>query len=229
MAETITKTIVVNRPVDEIYNLWRNFDNFPYFMENIREVRRIDDLTSHWIMEGPMGRNVEWDAKTTAQDRNERIAWASTRGDIDTNGQVRFKQLGNNQTEVTVVLQYDVKSTVGEALAKMFDNPSRKLETDLHNFKRYAEEGHRLPGVGERGGRGTAGFGTTGSTGGGFDTGTGGTMGGGTPGTGGYGGSTGSRGTGGSGPGSTGGSFGGRDRESGGMGGTTGGGPTSGR
>ena len=31
----------------------------------------------HWVMKGPLGTDIEWDAETTRMDENERIAWNS--------------------------------------------------------------------------------------------------------------------------------------------------------
>lgn len=33
MANQVTKSIIVDRPVAELYELWANFENFPFFYE----------------------------------------------------------------------------------------------------------------------------------------------------------------------------------------------------
>lgn len=139
MGERITRSVVVHQPVTEVYNLWANFDNFPNFMSHIKEVRKTGNNISHWVMEGPMGKDVEWDAKTTAMEPNRRIVWNSVGGDVDTSGEVTFREMGN-QTEVTVMMTYAAKGAVADMVAKYFTNTGDWMEEDLRNFKHYAEQ-----------------------------------------------------------------------------------------
>src|SRR4028119_1733611 len=123
------KTIIVTAPVSEVYQFWTQFDRFPEFMNNIKEVRKTGDRTSHWVAKGPLNTNVEWDAETTMLETNKRIAWNSRdNGDITTSGQVTFTELGNDQTEIHVVLKYDPPAgVVGDIVAKLFSNPQSEL------------------------------------------------------------------------------------------------------
>lgn len=141
MTQQTTKSIIVNASVEDAYKIWSNFENFPNFMANIDEVKKTGPRTSHWKMSGPLGYKVEWDAETTTMEENSRIAWNNRdNGDITTSGQVTFKELETKQTEITVTLQYvPPLGVAGEIVAALFSNPEKKLEEDLHNFKRYAE------------------------------------------------------------------------------------------
>ena len=140
MAEQIRNSVVVKAPVDRVYGLWSNFENFPKFMKNIRSVTRSGPDMSHWVMDGPMGRKWQWDARTTRLEPNRQVAWASTRGDIVTRGQVLFDAQGEQQTEVTVTMQYDLPGgRLVHALAHMVSDPERRLAEDLQRFKSYAE------------------------------------------------------------------------------------------
>lgn len=141
MSHKVTKSIIVKRPVAELYQLWANFENFPHFMENIAEVRKTGDRSSHWVMDGPLSTRVEWDAETTLMEENKRIAWNSKdRSPITTSGQVTFNALPNNETEVTVLMHYEPPAGMaGDLVAKFFGNPEKRVEEDLNNFKRYAE------------------------------------------------------------------------------------------
>jgi uncharacterized membrane protein len=141
MAEQVTRTIIVKAPVADVYDIWANFENFPQFMKYIKSVRKTGDGLSHWVMEGPLGKDIEWDAETTRMDANKRIAWNSRdNGDITTSGQATFKELPHGETEIAVTLQYVPPAGVlGEIVAKIFSNPAAQLEEDLKNFKAYAE------------------------------------------------------------------------------------------
>ena len=142
MPEQTTKSIIVKADVADVYNIWANFENFPHFMKNIKSVKKTGDRLSHWVMEGPLGKDIEWDAETTRLEANQRIAWNSRDGgDITTSGQVTFKDLPHGETEVTVTLQYvPPAGALGEAVAKLFNNPEKQLEEDLNNFKEYVNQ-----------------------------------------------------------------------------------------
>jgi uncharacterized membrane protein len=141
MSNRVTKSIIVKRPVAELFQLWADFENFPHFMSHIAEVRKTGDRTSHWAMEGPLGAKVEWDAETTLFEENKRIAWNSKdRSPVTTSGQVSFNALPNNETEVTVMMHYDPPAGMaGDLVAKFFGNPEKRVEEDLKNFQHYAE------------------------------------------------------------------------------------------
>jgi uncharacterized membrane protein len=123
MTDRITKSIIVQGDISQLYNLWANFENFPHFMRHIKSVTKTGDDLSHWVVEGPLGQRVEWEAKTTRMEENKRIAWNSmdNEGDITTSGQVTFNPLPQNQVEVTVILQYQPSGgKLGEAVAHIF-------------------------------------------------------------------------------------------------------------
>src|SRR5438270_2511684 len=137
MPDKFTQSIVVQSSVDDVYRLWANFELFPKFMQDIKSVTRLDDRTSHWVMKGPLGTDIEWDAETTRMDPNERVAWNSKDNSaVTTSGQVTFRSLGVNETEVTVTLQYDPPAgAAGQALASLLANPEKRVRDDLENFK----------------------------------------------------------------------------------------------
>jgi uncharacterized membrane protein len=141
MPEQVTRTIIVKAPVFEVYAIWANFENFPHFMKYIKSVRKTGDGLSHWVMEGPFGKNIEWDAETTRAEPNKRLAWNNRdHGDITTSGQVTFKDRPHGETEIAVTLQYvPPAGALGTVVAKIFSDPAEQLEEDLKNFKAYAE------------------------------------------------------------------------------------------
>jgi uncharacterized membrane protein len=137
---SVTKSVVVNAPVSQVFNFWRNFENFPRFMENIESIHSTGEDLSHWKSKGPLGTTVEWDAKTTSVQENKKIAWQSTEGTIETHGAVTFEEVGADQTKVTVGLEYNPPAGVlGEAVAILFSDPEDQLEEDLNRFKKVAE------------------------------------------------------------------------------------------
>jgi Polyketide cyclase / dehydrase and lipid transport len=68
------KTVTVNRPVEEVYEFWRNVENLPRFMTHLDSVRSTGGGRSHWRAKTPAGTTVEWDAETVSERSNELIA-----------------------------------------------------------------------------------------------------------------------------------------------------------
>lgn len=137
---SVVKTINVNAPVAQVFNYWKNFENFPRFMEHIESVQVTGPDTTHWKAKGPLGVDAEWDAKTLYVEQNKKISWQSTGGNVETHGAVTFRENGPDATEVTVGLEYHpVGGVLGETVAKLFADPEAKLEEDLLRFKQMAE------------------------------------------------------------------------------------------
>lgn len=141
MADKVTKSIIVKGGIDEIYDVWADFRNFPQFMNNIESVTPSGEGRTQWVMKGPLDTTFEWEAKTTRMEENSRIAWKSVEGNMKTSGQVTFKELPQNQTQVTVTLHYvPPGGVVGEAAAALFGRPEQQLTEDLKNFKSFVEK-----------------------------------------------------------------------------------------
>ncbi len=141
----VEKTVTINKPVAELYQFWRKFENLPHFMKHLQSVTVVDDRRSHWVAKAPLGTNVEWDAEIIDEQENHLIAWASVEGaDVDNSGFVRFQPTtGNRGTEVKVVLEYNVPGgAIAAALAKLFgEEPEQQIGDDLHRFKQLMEAG----------------------------------------------------------------------------------------
>ena len=138
----VERSVVVGRPISEVYQFWRNFENLPRFMDHLESVTVIDENRSHWVAKAPMGTRVEWDATIHNELENELIAWRSLPGaDVNNAGSVHFTPAGDGRTEVRVVLSYDPPAgKLGAAVAKLFgEEPSRQVEDDLRRFKQVME------------------------------------------------------------------------------------------
>jgi len=138
-------TCIVNRPPDEVYTFWRNFQNLPRFMRHLESVEDLGDGRSHWTAKGPAGMSVEWDATIIADVPGEVITWRSLENsDVDNAGAVRFERApGGRGTIVKVNIQYNpIGGVIGSAVAKLFgEEPEQQLDDDLRRFKQVLEVG----------------------------------------------------------------------------------------
>jgi uncharacterized membrane protein len=141
MAQRVHESIEIEAPVEDIFRYWSNFQNFSNFMSNVEEVRMTAQDTSHWRVKGPLGKSVEFDAKTTEMDPNRGIGWNTVDGDVMTSGEVRFEEVSPGRTRIEVTMNYadPPGGVVGEVVANVLSNPERNLKEDLENFARIVE------------------------------------------------------------------------------------------
>jgi uncharacterized membrane protein len=141
----VEQAVTINRPADELYRYWRDFENLPRFMHYLVSVERLDALRSHWVARAPGGRTVEWDAAIINDVPNELIGWRTLHdAEVISAGSVRFKPAGEGRgTEVHVHLQYDPPAgRVGAAIAWMLGHePNQTIREDLRRFKALLEAG----------------------------------------------------------------------------------------
>jgi uncharacterized membrane protein len=141
----VKKAITVNRPPEDVYRFWHDFQNLPRFMDHLESVQTTGDRRSHWKAKAPAGRPVEWDAEVVDDRPNELIAWRSLDGaDVPNSGVVRFQPApGDRGTEVRVELEYTPPGgPVGATIAKLFgEEPDQQVGEDLRHFKQVMEAG----------------------------------------------------------------------------------------
>lgn len=141
----VTKSIIINKSREELFALWRNFENLPQFMTHLKSVTVNSDGTSHWIAKGPLNKDVEWDAKVVDEQLNSFIAWRSLPGSqVETSGRVEFDEAtGGRGTLVRVNMSYSPPGgPVGKAVAMMFAQaPEKQIPMDLMRFKQLMETG----------------------------------------------------------------------------------------
>jgi uncharacterized membrane protein len=141
---TIEKSIEVNVPVQTAYNQWTQFEEFPRFMEGVKEVNQLDDTHLHWKA-AIAGQEKEWDAEITEQTPDQRIAWTSRGGAIN-GGVVTFHRLSDARSKVMLQLEYapqGVAENVGDALGVV----SLRVQGDLERFKEFIEKRGRETGA----------------------------------------------------------------------------------
>ena len=142
----VEKSVTINRPADDLYLYWMNFENLPNIMSHLKSVTKIDGRRSRWVAKAPLGMTVEWEAEVHTARPNELISWRSLPGStVDTAGSVHFNRRGDRSTEVRVVLKYDPPAgKIGAAVAKWLgEAPQHQIENDLNEFKRLMEAGEQ--------------------------------------------------------------------------------------
>jgi uncharacterized membrane protein len=160
----LRQAIAVNRPPDELYAAWRDFERLPEFMRYLESVRVIDapDLPpgserTHWIARGPAGTRIEWDAELTEDRPAERICWRTV-GDseIHHSGSISFVR-GPRGRGTLVRLEMDYEppgGSLGTGVARLLGrDPEWEAKDSLWRFKQWMETGEVLTTEGQSAGR----------------------------------------------------------------------------
>lgn len=139
----VRKAINIDAPIDEVYQFWRNFENFKLFMDHVKEIT-VQDNISTWKVAGPAGSTVEFQAHITRDIPNESIAWETLPdSQVKHAGFVRFDSNRDGGTRVSVQMEYlPPAGVLGHAVAQLFGvDPRQAMNEDLMRLKSLLEHG----------------------------------------------------------------------------------------
>jgi uncharacterized membrane protein len=157
----VERSVTINRPREEVYSFWRDFENLPRFMAHLNSVQvsgdKLTSRTSHWVAKAPLDKSVQWEAEIIEERPNEYIYWKSLPGSlIKTSGSVGFRDApGGRGTEVHVSFTYDLPGgSASAAFAKLLgEEPGSQVREDLRRFKQMLEAGETATVIGQPSGR----------------------------------------------------------------------------
>jgi HSP20 family molecular chaperone IbpA/uncharacterized protein YndB with AHSA1/START domain len=130
----IEQSIEVNAPAHTVYNQLTQFEQYPRFMEDIKEVRQLDNTHLHWRAR-MSGRDMEWDAEILEQVPDQVIAWRNTDGPIKSE-RVEVRPLDGDKAKVSVAMEYETPPQQG---ADTEASIAGHAVHDLVRFKQFIE------------------------------------------------------------------------------------------
>lgn len=138
-------SVTIGLPPDEVFAFYRDFENLPRFMKDLKEIRVLDNKRSHWVVQIKGDLTAQWDAEIISERKNEMIAWKSVEGsEVETSGAIFFYRApADLGTTVSLSLDYAIP---GGKLAELItmvtgDNPSELAFINLRRLKAYLETG----------------------------------------------------------------------------------------
>ena len=141
-------------PVEEAYEAWTNFEEFPKFMHRVVSVEQVDDEHVQW-QEKIWFSKRQWQGEITDRRKNDRIAWKTTQG-TSHSGIVSFHRLDKSLTRVLVTIDFEPSGLI-EKMGSGLRFAKRAVQADLARFKAYVEmdnvEGLEYEQPGEREGQ----------------------------------------------------------------------------
>lgn len=140
------RSLRIAAPIDDVFEFWRHFENYPKFMSFIRSVEVNETGGLRWVAVAPGRTRILWDTTIFDLQPNQRIAWKSDPGSvIATEGIIQMEPTEFRGTLLRVELSYAPPfGAVGYAVAHLLGfDPRRKIDEDLEVMKLLIEKSAR--------------------------------------------------------------------------------------
>jgi uncharacterized membrane protein len=142
----VERTITVQRPPGEVYRTWRDLERLPRLLtSSLVSVTHSGPRRTRWVVTGPGGTQLAWEAELTADEPGRLLGWRSVGdSDVDIGGSVRFEPApGGRGTEIKVILTYAPPGgKLGAAAAALIgQGGDRQVREALRRFKQLLEAG----------------------------------------------------------------------------------------
>src|ERR1700722_13526304 len=137
----VRTSAIIQGTAQDLYARWRDVEAAPAWQEDLQEVVKTGDRTSHWVMRKD-DKTIAWDAEILADEPGKRIAWRSTGGDLDNAGEVVFEPAPTGRgTMVTLLQEFKMGKLASAWETLVGRNPKQAVIENLRHFKALAESG----------------------------------------------------------------------------------------
>lgn len=146
----VRESVVIGRPVNEVYRFWRDLGNLARFLRHVERVDVLDTRHSHWVVRGPGNLRLEWDAEILSDEPDALLSWKSTSpADIVSAGSVIFRPIGSQQTQIAVHFQYSPPGgSLGRKVAAVLgQDPQQQVREDLQRLRGLLERREDVDGA----------------------------------------------------------------------------------
>ncbi len=126
--------MVVHAPIAEVFERWCRVEDYPKFMEGVREIRWLDEKKFSLKSENA-GEYFHSLCELTLRIPERRMAWRTLEGP-DSSGVACFQIATGGKTEVTLKMRYNV-----ETGWKDREQVEERLKRNLDRFKDLVESG----------------------------------------------------------------------------------------
>ncbi len=136
----LERTVDVDVPAHRAFEQLTRYEDYPRFMEGVREVRTLDATHLHWRAEDK-GTEREWESEITAQVPDQLLAWRNLT-QPQKMGEIRLEPLSDVQTRVRLRMDFELMCPV-EQIEVTEAQAAQRIEADLQRFKELLEAGQK--------------------------------------------------------------------------------------
>lgn len=133
--KTVFHSVELLGQPSDIYEVWNDFEQYPHFMQGVREVRQLDGDHYRWSADFD-GLLATWECVITIRIPHQRIAWRMV-GDNGASGAVIMECVGPGRTRLTFRITYSDTAPwamLSEAAVR------QRVSGNLRRFKRLFEK-----------------------------------------------------------------------------------------
>ena len=140
---TIEGRVTIKRPVEKVFEFYRNFKNLPSFLGDVMAIDETGPATSRWTIQGPLGIEVHWTVRVTEERPNELIRYETVSSPaLRTFWEIHFAPgSAAGETEVHEVMKAPLGRIGRAALALIGKFPAEEVSSNLNRLKEVLETG----------------------------------------------------------------------------------------
>jgi uncharacterized membrane protein len=139
----IQDSIVIERPVEDVFAFYRDFRNLPEFLGDVVRVETIGERLSRWTVKGPLGIELHWAVVVTQVRPNAFIAYQTESLAAPARWEVSFSPgPAPGTTVVREVMSMPGGWIAQAALAAVGKPPALEVRANLKRLKERLETGH---------------------------------------------------------------------------------------
>ena len=130
-------TVSIQAPIAEVFERWSRVEDFPTFMEGVREIRWLDEKRFSLKSEND-GEFYHSICELTLRIPERRMAWRTLEGP-DCSGVACFQNAGGGRTEVTLKMRYNPETGWHN-----LEQVEQRLGRNMRRFKELVEAGRAV-------------------------------------------------------------------------------------
>ena len=130
-------TVTVQASISEVFERWCRVEDYPLFMEGVREIRWLDDKRFSLKSENG-GQYFHSLCELTLRIPERRMAWRTLEGP-DSSGVACFQNAGGGWTDVTLKMRYNPEGGWSDVV-----QVEERLRRNLDRFKALVEGGKSI-------------------------------------------------------------------------------------
>lgn len=140
----IEQTVIINRPVDPVFDYVSNFDNLPGWETNILESVKTSEKskgigTTYRGVIKAMGIKMDWTLKVTDFEENTRVDDTITSGKTVISEKLLFDETDDGNTEFNLIYEIKAGGFIWFILPILLISMKQQMKKNLSNLKRIME------------------------------------------------------------------------------------------